>query len=70
MRIVAHVSDLHFGCADARIGAALVVHMRQLAPNVVAISGDLTQRARRTQFSEARAYLAQLPSPRIVVPGI
>jgi 3',5'-cyclic AMP phosphodiesterase CpdA len=69
MRIVAHVSDLHFGCADARIAAALVVHLRQLAPNVVAISGDLTQRARPIQFREARAYLAQLPSPRIVVPG-
>ncbi|HKH70018.1 MAG TPA: metallophosphoesterase [Vicinamibacterales bacterium] len=69
MRIVAHVSDLHFGAADARIAAALASHLRQLAPDVVAISGDLTQRARRDQFREAHAYLAQLPSPRIVVPG-
>jgi 3',5'-cyclic AMP phosphodiesterase CpdA len=69
MRIVAHVSDLHFGAADARIAAALASHLRQLAPDVVAISGDLTQRARRNQFREAQAYLAQLPSPRIVVPG-
>jgi len=69
MRIVAHVSDLHFGCADHRIAAALVAHLRQLAPDLVAISGDLTQRARASQFREARDYLAQMPSPQIVVPG-
>jgi 3',5'-cyclic AMP phosphodiesterase CpdA len=69
MRIVAHLSDLHFGCADRRIAAELLAHLRQLAPDVVAISGDLTQRARRHQFREARAYLAQLPRPQIVVPG-
>jgi 3',5'-cyclic AMP phosphodiesterase CpdA len=69
MRIVAHVSDLHFGRVDARVAAALVAHLRQLAPHVVAISGDLTQRARRHQFRDARAFLAQLPNPQIVVPG-
>ena len=69
MRVVAHVSDLHFGAADARIAAGLASHLRQLAPDVVAVSGDLTQRARRHQFRAARAYLAQLPGPRIVVPG-
>jgi len=69
MRIVAHVSDLHFGCADRRIAAALVAQLWQLAPDLVAISGDLTQRARQSQFREARDYLAQMPSPRIVVPG-
>lgn len=69
MRIVAHVSDLHFGCVDREIAAALAAHLRQLAPTVLAVSGDLTQRARRHQFEEASAYLARLPSPRIVVPG-
>ena len=69
MRIVAHVSDLHFGCANRSIAAALAGHLRQLAPDLVAISGDLTQRARRSQFRQAREYLADLPSPRIVVPG-
>jgi 3',5'-cyclic AMP phosphodiesterase CpdA len=69
MRVVAHVSDLHFGAADSRIAAALASHLRRLAPDIVAISGDLTQRARRHQFKAARAYLAELPSPQIVVPG-
>jgi 3',5'-cyclic AMP phosphodiesterase CpdA len=35
----------------------------------VAISGDLTQRARRRQFQQARALLDQLPAPQLVVPG-
>ena len=69
MRIVAHVSDFHFGRADRRIAAALLTHLRQLAPDLIAISGDLTQRARASQFREAREYLARMPSPRIVVPG-
>ena len=35
----------------------------------MAISGDLTQRARVVQFAEARAFLDRLPKPVIVVPG-
>jgi 3',5'-cyclic AMP phosphodiesterase CpdA len=36
---------------------------------VVAVSGDLTQRARRAEFAAARAFLHRLPAPRVVVPG-
>lgn len=35
----------------------------------MAISGDVTQRARRKQFAEARAWLAALEVPYLVVPG-
>jgi 3',5'-cyclic AMP phosphodiesterase CpdA len=69
MRTIAHVSDLHFGAADSRIVAALVATINELGPNVVAVSGDLTQRAQPWQFREARAFLEQLPAPQIVVPG-
>jgi 3',5'-cyclic AMP phosphodiesterase CpdA len=69
MRTIAHVSDLHFGAADSRIVAALVATINELGPDVVAVSGDLTQRARPWQFREARAFLEQLPGPQIVVPG-
>lgn len=33
------------------------------------VSGDLTQRARTTEFLQAKEFLARLPGPRIVVPG-
>jgi 3',5'-cyclic AMP phosphodiesterase CpdA len=45
---------------------AIVSHAR---PDVVAVSGDLTQRARTGEFKKARAFLEALPSPQIVVPG-
>ena len=47
----------------------LLAAIRDLAPELVAISGDLTQRARRNQFAEARAFLQSLEHPYLVVPG-
>src|SRR5205814_7363149 len=36
---------------------------------MVAISGDLTQRAKRHEFAAAKAFLARIPFPQLVVPG-
>ena len=69
MKKIAHISDLHFGSENPRIAEALAAELHALAPDLVAVSGDLTQRARRTQFAAARAWLAHLPKPQIVVPG-
>jgi 3',5'-cyclic AMP phosphodiesterase CpdA len=69
MRIIVHLSDLHFGRLDRRVVAPLVATIHALRPDLVAISGDLTHRARRRQFAEARTFLQTLPSPRLVVPG-
>jgi 3',5'-cyclic AMP phosphodiesterase CpdA len=42
----------------------------ELAPDVVVVTGDLTQRATPRQFEAARAFLARLPCRRqLVVPG-
>jgi 3',5'-cyclic AMP phosphodiesterase CpdA len=68
-RIIVHLSDLHFGTEDNRVAAALVEHIRSLSPHLIAVSGDLTQRARRQQFARARAFLDALPQPQLVVPG-
>lgn len=69
MRTVIHLSDIHFGRVDPRIVPPLVRAVNGVAPDLIAVSGDLTQRARRRQFVEARAFLRQLPFPMIVVPG-
>ena len=69
MRTIAHLSDLHFGAADPQVVQALADCITSLAPDVVAVSGDLTQRARRSQFRRARAFLASLPGAQVVVPG-
>lgn len=69
MRIIAHISDLHFGHHDPRIAAGLHAALATAAPDVVAISGDLTQRARRREFAAAREFIAAIAAPVIVVPG-
>jgi len=69
MRTVVHLSDLHFGRTDDTLLDPLVSTIRALAPDVIAVSGDLTQRARRAQFQAARAFLDLLPAPKIIVPG-
>lgn len=69
MRTIAHISDLHFGRIDAQLLDPLAAAVTAARPDVVAVSGDLTQRARSAQFREARVFLDRLPTPRIVVPG-
>jgi 3',5'-cyclic AMP phosphodiesterase CpdA len=64
-----HMSDLHFGRADPEIVSAVQNSARQLAPHLIAISGDLTQRAREREFAQARVFLHSLATPKIVVPG-
>jgi 3',5'-cyclic AMP phosphodiesterase CpdA len=69
MRTVVHLSDIHFGAVNQAIIAPLIHAINELKPDVVAVSGDLTQRARSHQFKAARAFLDSLPLPQIVVPG-
>ena len=69
MRTIVHLSDLHFGRVNAALIEPLTRSVRELEPDLVAISGDLTQRARSHQFQQARSFLDALPKPQIVVPG-
>jgi len=69
MRTVVQISDLHFGTILDETVAPLLACVRKLRPDVTVVSGDLTQRAKELQFREARAFIDQLPEPRLVVPG-
>ena len=69
MRTLAHLSDPHFGRIDLATVQALIATVTQARPDIVVVSGDLTQRAKAREFQEARAFLDVLPSPQIVVPG-
>jgi 3',5'-cyclic AMP phosphodiesterase CpdA len=69
MRTLVHLSDLHFGRVDPDLLAPLRALVQRIAPDVVVVSGDLTQRAKSEEFEEARAFLDTLPGPQIVVPG-
>lgn len=72
MRTLIHVSDLHFGRSDESLMAALIGTWSALNPDLVVISGDLTQRAEPAEFEAARSFLTALTSAGmkyVVVPG-
>jgi len=69
MRTIVHLSDLHFGRIDPLLPEPLMESVEAIRPDLVAVSGDLTQRAHSDQFEQARAFLDALPSPKLVVPG-
>jgi 3',5'-cyclic AMP phosphodiesterase CpdA len=69
MRTLVHLSDLHFGRVDEALLDPLRELVHRIAPDVVVVSGDLTQRAKSEQFEAARAWLDTLPGPQIIVPG-
>src|SRR5215204_859118 len=69
VRTLVHLSDLHTGRVDPALLAPLTAAIADARPHLVVFSGDLTQRATRTQFREARAFLDGLTAPYLVIPG-
>jgi 3',5'-cyclic AMP phosphodiesterase CpdA len=69
LRTIAHISDLHFGRHDPTVTEGLLADLATQRPDLVVVSGDLTQRARRHEFAAARAFLDRIAAPVIVVPG-
>lgn len=70
MTRIAHISDTHFGTEEAPVCAALRKDLLREAPDLVVLTGDITQRARRAQFRAAREFLDSLaPIPVLTLPG-
>lgn len=67
---IAHLSDLHFGrISHPGVVDALVNEVNERTVDLVVMSGDLTQRARPSEFEAARETLEAIQAPTIVVPG-
>lgn len=69
MSVLLHLSDTHFGTEQPEVVEAVVALAAQLRPEVVVLSGDITQRARPAQFRAAKAFLDRLGAPSLVIPG-
>lgn len=69
MRKIAHLSDMHFGAHEILVTEDLVRSVGEEAPDLVVLSGDFTQRARKAQFRAARDFVKRLPEPKLVIPG-
>ncbi|NJL29707.1 MAG: metallophosphoesterase [Thermoanaerobaculia bacterium] len=70
MRRIVHISDVHFGPHHLpQVAAGVLALIRDERPDLVALSGDLTQRAKPHQFRAARGFAESIPAPVVVVPG-
>jgi 3',5'-cyclic AMP phosphodiesterase CpdA len=71
-RRILHISDIHFGPKHlAPISEGIARSVESDRPDLVVLSGDLTQRAKPAQFREARAFVERLEriAPVVTVPG-
>jgi len=67
---IAHISDLHFGrIAASGVLEALVDELNETVVDLVVLSGDLTQRARPSEYEAAQELLATIEAPTLVVAG-
>jgi 3',5'-cyclic AMP phosphodiesterase CpdA len=69
MTVLLHISDTHFGTEQPQVLEALVTLSLQQRPDVVVLSGDITQRASTAQFSAARQFTDRLGAPVLAIPG-
>ncbi len=69
MSVLLHLSDTHFGTEQPAVVEAVLALARAQQPEVVVLTGDITQRARGTQFAAASAFAHSLGVPVLAVPG-
>ncbi len=69
MSVLLQISDPHFGTERAPVVEALVTLAQRERPDLVVLSGDITQRARPDQFAAARAFTDRLGAPLVAIPG-
>jgi 3',5'-cyclic AMP phosphodiesterase CpdA len=70
MTVLLHLSDPHFGTEVEAVVEALARLSHELSPDLIVLSGDITQRARHSQFVAARAFIDRLQAPaHLAIPG-
>ena len=70
MTSLMQMSDPHFGTAQPVVMQALSRLAKDHKPDVLVLSGDITQRARTAEFAQARAFCDSLGIARLLaIPG-
>ena len=64
-----HLSDIHFGLEHNRALDWVAAEISARKPDAVAITGDLTMRARRKEFAAAKDWILSLDAPVTVEVG-
>jgi 3',5'-cyclic AMP phosphodiesterase CpdA len=66
---IVHISDVHVGDADKATLDGAAQAITALEPNLIVLSGDVTQAGRRSEFAGAAAFLSTMPAPIVAAPG-
>jgi 3',5'-cyclic AMP phosphodiesterase CpdA len=70
MTSLIHISDPHFGTERVEVVAALLDWVTRTRPDLIVLSGDLTQRARPGQFQKLREFVERLDCAHVLaIPG-
>ena len=70
MTLLLQLSDTHFGTERPLVVDALVRLVQAQRPDVLVISGDITQRGTAAQYAAARHFVDRLGVPRVLaIPG-
>jgi 3',5'-cyclic AMP phosphodiesterase CpdA len=64
-----HISDVHFGVEDRAALAAVAEAVAREQPDAVVCTGDLTQRAKHSEYARAADWFAALGVPVVLEPG-
>jgi len=64
-----HISDVHFGVEDRAALAEVASAIRAERPDALVCTGDLTQRAKHSEYAAAADWFAGLDLPVLLDPG-
>jgi len=71
MTLIAHISDLHISNStfDEELFMNAVTEINNLNPDMIILTGDITNRGYYTEFQQATKYLEMFDAPLFAVPG-
>lgn len=64
-----HLTDLHFGCEDKTALAAAAKYVRDLKPDAVIVTGDISKDGLATELNDACEWIRSLEAPAMLTPG-
>jgi 3',5'-cyclic AMP phosphodiesterase CpdA len=64
-----HISDVHFGVEDRAALDAVARAVAEERPDALVCTGDLTQRAKHSEYARAAEWFAALDVPVVLEPG-
>lgn len=66
-----HLSDVHIGCPAfvPQWANRILEAVDEVRPNLVVVTGDLTENGYEEEYNEAKEFIAKIQAPTVVVPG-